>query len=115
MRGVSEASQSGVDESEAGRRARNQKDEEEAERSRYRRHLRSLPGIRCARKTSVNPSASTPSATSTKLTCDGPDGNSAMAARTMIHPPTSNKNPVSFMKNSVYYSSARLTRGWRVR
>jgi hypothetical protein len=38
-----------------------------------------------------------------------------MAARTMIHPPTSNKNPVSFMKNSVYYSSARLTRGWRVR
>jgi hypothetical protein len=38
-----------------------------------------------------------------------------MAARTMIHPPASNKKPVSFMKNFVYYSSDRLGRGWRVR
>ena len=123
MSRVSKTSESGVDERQAGSRAGNQEDEKQTERRRrvrqrwsaYRRHRRSLLGARWARKTNPNPSASTPSATSTKLTCDAPDGSSAMAARTMIHPPASNKKPVTFMKNLVHYSSARLARGWRVR
>jgi hypothetical protein len=77
--------------------------------------LRSLLGIKCARNTSVNPRISTPSATSTKLAWDGPAGNNAMAARTMNHPHNINKNPIGFMKNLVYYSSARLLRDWLVR
>jgi hypothetical protein len=120
---IAEASQPSVDQSQARRAARNEEYQQEAERRRgfgqrwnaHRRHLRSLLGIKCARKTSVNPRISTPSATRTKLAWDGPDGNSAMAARTMIHPPNINKNPIGFMKNLVYYSSARLSRDWRVR
>jgi hypothetical protein len=38
-----------------------------------------------------------------------------MAVRTMIHPPNINKNPIGFMKNLVYYSSARLLRDCLVR
>src|SRR6202035_634527 len=111
VRGIAEASQPSVDQSQARCGARNKEDHQEAERRRafgqrwnaHRRHLRSLLGIKCARKTSVNPRISTPSATSTKLAWDAPAGSSAMAARTIIHPPNINKNPIGFMKNLVYY------------
>jgi hypothetical protein len=123
MSRIAEASQAGVDQSQARCGTRDQEHHQKAERRRgfgqrwsaHRRHLRSLLGIKCARKTSANPRISTPSATSTKLAWDGPAGKSAMAARTMIHPPNINKNPIGFMKNLVYYSSARLFRDWRVR
>jgi hypothetical protein len=123
MSRIAEASQAGIDQSQARRGARNEEHHQKAERRRgfgqrrnaHRGHLRSLLGIKCARNTNVKPNISTPSATSTKLTWDGPGGKSATAARTMIHPPNINKNPIGFMKNLVYYSSARLLRDWRVR
>src|ERR1700733_3031736 len=118
MGGVSEPSQTGVNESEPGGGGWDEQHENEAQRRRrlsqrwsaHRGHFRSLLGIKCARKTSVRPSASTPSATSTKLTWDGPAGKSARAESTIIHPPTSNRNPVSFMENFVHYSSGGLHR-----